>query len=59
MAAERERQFIGDILADENSDYGDESPRHKSSPPSSRGEDSPLEDRRGLSENKKQEILSK
>ena len=27
MAAER--QFIGDILADENSDYGQESPREK------------------------------
>lgn len=26
MAAER--QFIGDILADENSDYGSESPRN-------------------------------
>ena len=29
MAAERERQFIGDILADENSDYGQESPREE------------------------------
>ena len=33
MAAER--QFIGDILADENSDYGQESPREKRQSPRS------------------------
>jgi hypothetical protein len=27
MPTESERQFIGDILADDNSDYGQESPR--------------------------------
>ena len=38
MAAERERQFIGDILADENSDYGNESPREEEKKPNDKKE---------------------
>ena len=32
MAAESERKFIGNILADDSSDYDQESPRDKLSP---------------------------